>query len=691
MKKSLLIASLLCFSMLSYSQVVLSEDDDEDLEEELVEVKKEKPAKTKSTKVKPAKKAKAAKGKAAKVQVIEDDAVDDFDEIEETAEAPVAETAVAFDETTEAVEETTEVAEETTEVTEEAFGEEFPAEESAVTATSEVKGAHPYKVEENEEVAQEFAHWSIILRAGFNSFDGDFSDEKAHAFAIPSAGLAFEYNFTPVWSIGAEYMYDMYTVIGKQGEDKNGNMRHNADTLLNGHLHRAGVYVAMDFMNLIFPHAEKKVFSLIPYIGAGGVWYKRAAYFKDDRRWGFDTNGNKVLFNPTHARGETATYINADGVLGPDYDTDYNMEGYIQAGVELECNLNRTLALGLRANYTYFTRDYFDGRGYHVGDASYASKNNDGIFEITANLRFKLEAVSKTHVRNISGFDTWKQEEKEEQKYVHDTLIIKHDSIIIRETYKQFQKEQKRIFYVYFENNKSNLDDKALITIQQVADLLAEDSTLYAVVTGYCDNTGSASLNYALGDKRAANVIDELSAEHGIDTTRMYAMGMGKVIGHRSKAAYGPNRRAAIRLVDKATFLRMQQDLDGKRANRILEEDSKKAPAAPAASAAPATPKVKTVPLSESARPAAKPNVYKTRTHETVTTENSTTLSKLARKYYNNTYCWVYIYMANRDKISNPNALTPGVELIIPELTKEEMQITKDESLVLYGNARQRK
>lgn len=696
MKKSLLIASLLCFSMLSYSQVVLSEDEDEEFEEELVEVKKEKPAKTKSVKVKPAKKAKAGKAaKAAKAPVVEED-FDEVDEVEDlTAEtvAPVEEPAYAVTETEDAVDETTDAVEETTETVEETTETVSETPETVETTTTAggakpVKGAHPYKLEENENVAQEYAHWSLIPRAGFNSFDGDFSNEKAHAFAVPTAGLALEYNFTPVWSFGIEYMYDMYTVVGKQGVDVNGDPLQNADTLLNGHLHRAGAYIAMDLLNLLFPKAQKKVFSFIPYIGAGGVWYKRTAYFKDDKYWGFDGNGKITSYNPTHGRGQTTGYINADGEIGKgDYDTDYNMEGYIQAGIELECNLNRTIALGLRANYTYFTRDYFDGRGYYPGNASYASKNNDGIFEVTANLRFKLEAVSKTHVRNISTFDTWKKEEKKESQNCHDTIIIKHDSIIIRETYKQqVQKEQNRIYYVYFENNKSNLDDKALITIQQVADILAEDTTLYAVVTGYCDNTGSASLNYALGDKRATNVMDELTAEHLIAPERLYAMGMGKVIGHRSLAAYGPNRRAAIRLVDKATFLRMQQDLDGKRAERIVEEDSKKA-----APAAPATPAVKTVPLKESAKPAPKPNEYKSRAHEEVTVETSTTLSKLARKYYNNTYCWVYIYMANSDKISNPNTLTPGIKLTIPELTKEEMQITKDESLVVYTRARQHK
>ena len=145
----------------------------------------------------------------------------------------------------------------------------------------------------------------------------------------------------------------------------------------------------------------------------------------------------------------------------------------------------------------------------------------------------------------------------------------------------------------------------------------------------------------------------------------------------------------------------MKQELEVKRANRA-EKDEPVAPkqtearpqSKPQTQAQPqqTTPKstVKTVPLTESARPE-KVNEYKQRTSASVTTDKNTTLSKLARQYYNNTYCWVYIYIANKDRISNPNALTPGTQLIIPELTEKEMRITKDESLFLYGSARQNK
>ena len=553
-----------------------------------------------------------------------------------------------------------------------------------------IKGVHPYKIEQNEKgVKPELAHWSIIPRFGFSSFDGDFSSERKHSVAIPSAGLAVEYNFTPVWSLGVEYMYDQYTVTGKTEN----TLQNNADTLLNGHLHRAGVYLSMDLINLLFPRAQKKIISIFPYVGAGGAWYKRSAYYKDDKYWGFDRNGNKELFNPTHARGNTANYINADGVVGPEYDTKYTTEGYIQAGLDMDFNLNRTLALGLRANYTYFTRDYFDGRGYHVGNDSYASKNNDGIFEITANLRFKLEAVSKSHVRNMPSFSEFdKMLAAAEPKVIpHDTIIImRHDSIIVREVIKQAPR--KEVYNVYFDNDKYALRQDGLVTIQQVADRMETEPELYAIVIGYCDNTGANGHNFELGDNRADVVVDELVQEYNIPADHLYGKGSGKLVGRRSSKAYGPNRRSAIHLVDKETFELMKLQLEDNSVNRdesvVPTFENSKPVRIPTLEQEPEVDQnnVKTVALSESARKE-KINEYKTRNSETIVVEKGMTLSKLARNYYDNTLCWVYIYIANKEKLNTPTDLQEGMEIIIPELTEEELKTSSQECLRLYSLA----
>lgn len=553
-----------------------------------------------------------------------------------------------------------------------------------------LKGVHPYKLEQNEKgVKPEIAHWSIIPHFGFSAFDGDFTSEMKHTVAIPSVGLGVEYNFTPIWNIGIEYMYDMYNVTGAKNA---------ADTLLTGHMHKAGAYLSMDLINLLFPRAHKKIVSIFPYVGGGMAFYKRAKYYMDDMY--YDAQKGQII-NPTHDRGNTTGYINADGELGPDRDKKYQMLGYLQAGVNVDFNLNRTLALGLRANYSYFTRDYMDGRGYHKqSSSSYASKNNDGIFDVTLNLRIKLEAVKKSHPRNMPSyaeFDKLVAAGEEAQPATNaiamapapDTVIIRHDSVIIREIIRE--KKQPRIYNVYFDNDKDELRQDAQSTINEAAIAMEEDPTLYAVVIGYCDNTGSKAHNYDLGDRRSKNVNDQLAEEYGIPADHIYNAGVGKIAARKSDKSFGPNRRVSIHLVDKETFELMKLELDDKNSNRNTD-DSK--PVVFNKENTIRTPRlealigedVETVSLAESARKIEDLTAqYKNRTSDTVTVEKGITLSKLARKYYNNTQCWVYIYMANNDKLATPNNLQEGTQLIIPELTQEELKITMNECLRLYG------
>lgn len=565
--------------------------------------------------------------------------------------------------------------------------------------TVRIKGIHPWDLEQNKHGVQEkIAHWSIIPHIGFNSFDGDFPHLIKHTVAVPTAGLALEYNFTPVWTIGVQYMYDMYTVTGK-------GKQISADTLLYGHMHKAGGYLAMDLINLFFPRAHKKIFSLIPFVGAGGAWYQRSKYYLDDKY--YDASKDKWI-NPTHGRDNTwntdpfTGYTNAHGKQAPEHDKKYHMIGYLQAGVDFDFNLNRTLALGIRADYTYFTRDYVDGRGYHkLADGSFASKNNDGIFDVTLYMRFKLEAVSKSHPRNMTSFNEFDkllaaQDAQPATNAMvvapHDTVIIyRHDSIIVRESM-GYHKKNARVYNVYFDNDKSDLREDARTKIFEASQVLEEDDALYAVVIGYCDNTASKAHNYKLGEDRAKNVTQELNEEYAIPMDHIYNAGIGKIAARKSNQSFGPNRRVSIHLVDKETFELMKLELQDKEDTKNTDEnvpvtiENSSAVRIPnlEKEEAQATDSVKTVALSESARKE-QINQYKQRKHETIVTEKGVTLAKLARQYYDNTMCWVYIYMANSDVLPAPSALQEGQQIIIPELTQEELKTTMAECLRLYS------
>lgn len=57
------------------------------------------------------------------------------------------------------------------------------------------------------------------------------------------------------------------------------------------------------------------------------------------------------------------------------------------------------------------------------------------------------------------------------------------------------------------------------------------------------------------------------------------------------------------------------------------------------------------------------------------------TLAQLARKYYGNTYFWVYIYIENMSKIPNPNNVAIGTKIVIPDAKKYNINAGSKESV----------
>ena len=69
-----------------------------------------------------------------------------------------------------------------------------------------------------------------------------------------------------------------------------------------------------------------------------------------------------------------------------------------------------------------------------------------------------------------------------------------------------------------------------------------------------------------------------------------------------------------------------------------------------------------------------------------ITAPEGMTLSAIARKYYGNTYCWVFIYEANQSTLKSPNYIPQGARLVIPDLTEEQLQISKRKAEAYYEN-----
>ncbi|MDD4993965.1 MAG: OmpA family protein [Paludibacter sp.] len=89
---------------------------------------------------------------------------------------------------------------------------------------------------------------------------------------------------------------------------------------------------------------------------------------------------------------------------------------------------------------------------------------------------------------------------------------------------------------VYFDFDKSDLNDEAHQTIKLVADRMKEDKTLRVEIRGYCDYKGSQSYNLRLSLQRAEKAKAELVKTYKISPLRIVVNGKGKLLGSETTA-----------------------------------------------------------------------------------------------------------------------------------------------------------
>lgn len=101
---------------------------------------------------------------------------------------------------------------------------------------------------------------------------------------------------------------------------------------------------------------------------------------------------------------------------------------------------------------------------------------------------------------------------------------------------------------VEFEAGKTNLQDKYLSEVEELATLMKSNPEAQVEIAGHTDNTGSEKMNTTLSGQRAKSVADALIQKHGIDATRIKSTG------------YGPTKP----IVDNST-------IEGRKKNRRVE------------------------------------------------------------------------------------------------------------------------
>ncbi|MBR1923495.1 MAG: OmpA family protein [Paludibacteraceae bacterium] len=548
-------------------------------------------------------------------------------------------------------------------------GENAVVANEADTLPPDTLGVHPHR--STAPVATEESKVSLYLAAGGNLFDGDFTSEKKHAFYLPTVALGGAYHFNNTWALGLEYKFRNYKVFGQ-------NTSEHAHTLLAGRSHQANGYLTFDVFNMFRPQNKHKLFSLDLILGAGAIWYKNQVYYPNEYK--MDLHRDFVYLQHTKDQESLA-------------NDKFKCYAAFIGGASFEFNLNRSLQLGARVLYNYTTTDLVDGRT--------RGNNNDGMLDMEILLRYKIDAVKKSHTRNFRGekalaainaeAEKAKQPAVEEEEEVpeledrRDTVyMFRRDTLYmigqngmglgkltgtIPGGYDETEVIPNPHYYyvVYFDNDNPTLDNMAMMIIQEASQRMLQDRNLYALIIGSCDNTGAIEYNKWLAVTRAANVEKEMNQMYGVDSTRMHTVGKGIIIDNRPEGSFRPNRRVEIHLLKKGEFEQAMQVYREFESNKQVKRGSA------------VRSKDENVQARSTRIEIIVPGDLDVANGDQITVRRNTTLQRLAQKYYNNPNCWVYIYLANGDTIKTTDQVPEGSEIILPLLTEAQRKVTVGE------------
>jgi len=422
----------------------------------------------------------------------------------------------------------------------------------------------------------QFSHWSIYGKAGLSIFDGDakqdYNDIIPKHLNRLALGLTVEYSFNPRYGVALNYMY-----LPLAADES--NIKFHTE------VHSPAAYLSINLSNLFYD--------------------KRKSY-----RWDIYANFGFALsfYKTTLERCSTPIFRSADGTK----ISDVEITGYIPftpkdfphvtkdnrsfaflAGLNVEYNLTKRLALGWYNHYRMQNKDNFEGGRQWQGIT------NDGILSTTLGIRYKFKPINKCHVRNID-MATYNGKDDTEDRLaalekrvdaIEDNYAPKDDvaKLVKRvddlEEYLRPEPDDDgdgvpnsrdrepntpkgsfvnfwgeslpdnvlkaaagnagssdwNIPSIFFDFDKYFLRQRSKEIIQDVALRMMQNPDMKVEIRGYCDNPGTNNYNARLSVKRCLEAKKELVQVHKVDESRIVINGLGKIIEPAGK--YQLNRR----------------------------------------------------------------------------------------------------------------------------------------------------
>lgn len=387
---------------------------------------------------------------------------------------------------------------------------------------------------------EKFSRWSVTAAIGPCVFDGDVSQSRMQlyptSFQEVAYGITAEYGLASAWGISLDYFH-----LPLSGENTNISFYTPLNVIdLSG---------SVNILKIIYPYQPLK-WGIFGNLGIGYAFYTSNFRYPD----------------PVNSTLESLPGVAIS----------------IPVSFDLEYNLSKSLALGGKIAYRSLNKDNVEGATAY----NFKGVTNDFIGAMFLYVRYKINEKDKTHIRNttddkLNGFilatasspKTTKTESPAESKT--DSLANQFATILKAQNAKldsmakiisdlstevaknKPQKKEKEVELdetenstpeitdnipsVYFDFNKSVLNQDALITITKVAAFMNNNPKINVEIKGYCDYLGGISYNSTLSKKRAVEVKKELIKTWKISSERITVNGKGRL--EKPATEYRLNRR----------------------------------------------------------------------------------------------------------------------------------------------------
>lgn len=402
----------------------------------------------------------------------------------------------------------------------------------------------------------EFSRWSFAPEYGYNKFDGDIYTHTIQAVPksvdLMTYGATLEYGLTPVWGFSLDYYHLPLTATN------------NSKTInINTDLNTSDLNATLNFTRLIYPQSTSKIY-VNGAIGLGYAFY---------------------------------TFATTLPYKGADLKSDYAFS--IPFTISIEYNLSRTIAFGSKVQYRAFNKDNLEG----VSSLNFKGNSNDFVGSGTFFLRLKFSSNKKAHVRNVkmdlfspdnalllsnlnnekiknldnvitkleevvnyqnrlidsmnvylakigstlNGVGIQDMREAENKSSLNTPADSKGKILKNKGDVTKIKESIDDVPAIYFDFNKTELDDKALVAISKIANKMKSDPNLYVEVRGYCDNLDNEKQNNLLSQRRSDRVKSELVNYWKIPYNHIITN--SKVNVAESKLKSRPNSRCDIYFV----------------------------------------------------------------------------------------------------------------------------------------------